>query len=131
MSEENRQRLKEYQKTIVKFYLFFSLREIKWKKILAFYKERIIKNLFPKCKTPVSIDKVDFKKIVLSSKESYGNKDAYKYFIWYVGNVGIILLYIKLPQIYAFVKYFDISNKYINLLVYDNEILKNIHCNME
>ena len=38
MSEENRQRLKEYQKTIVKFYLFFSLREIKWKKILAFYK---------------------------------------------------------------------------------------------
>ena len=131
MSEENRQRLKEYQKTIVKFYLFFSLREIKWKKILAFYKERIIKNLFTKCKTPVSIDKVDFKKIVLSSKESYGNKDAYKYFIWYVGNVGIILLYIKLPQIYAFVKYFDISNKYINLLAYDNEILKNIHCNME
>ena len=68
---------------------------------------------------------------MLSSKESYGNKDAYKYFIWYVGNVGIILLYIKLPQIYAFVKYFDISNKYINLLAYDNEILKNIHCNME
>ena len=40
-------------------------------KVLIFGKEGIIKNLFHKSKRSISIDKVDTKKIVLSSKESY------------------------------------------------------------
>ena len=34
-------------------------------------------------------------------------------------------LYITLPQINAFVKYFERNNKYVNLLVHDKETLKN------
>ena len=51
---------------------------------------------------------------MLSSKEWYGNKDAFKDFIVYISNIGIIPLFIRLPQINAFVKYFDSNNKYMN-----------------
>ena len=77
-------------------------------------------------KTPISIDKVNIKIIVLSNKKSYGNKGAFKYFIGYIhqGNAFPVPLYIKLPQINAFVKYFDNNKKYMNLLVCDKEYLK-------
>ena len=35
-------------------------------------------------------------------------------------------LYIKLPQMNAYAKHFDSNNKYLNLLVLDEELLKNI-----
>ena len=89
---------------------------------MIFYKECIIKNLFHKCKSPISIDKVDIKKIVLSSKESYGNKGVFKYFIGYISNAGIVPLYIKLPQMNA--KYFDSNNKYMKFVVCHKQLLK-------
>ena len=89
---------------------------------MVFVKECVIKNSFHKFKRPVSIDKVDIKKIVLSSKESYGNKGAFKYFMGYIINVVIIPLYIKLPQMNAFAKYFDSDIEYMNLLVHDKGI---------
>ena len=58
----------------------------------------IVKNFFHKCKQPP----------MLSSKELCGNKGVFEYFIEYISSVSIISLYIKLPQMYAFVKYFDI-----------------------
>ena len=64
---------------------------------------------------------------MLSSKESYDNKGGLKYFIGYISNFGIIPLYIKIPQMNAFVKNFDSNNmnsKCMNLLVRDIEILK-------
>ena len=76
------------------FYLF-SLIDIKLEKGLDFGKEIVIENSFHNCKRPSSIDKIDIKKIVLSSKESYGNKGAFKNFIGYISNVGIIPLYKK------------------------------------
>ena len=36
-----------------------------------------------------------------------------------ISNDVIVPLYIKLPQMNAFVKYFDSNNKYMNLLVHD------------
>ena len=45
---------------------------------------------------------------MLSSKELCGNKGVFEYFIEYISRVSIISLYIKLTQMYAFVKYFDI-----------------------
>ena len=79
MWKEDKERLKEYKKVIVKkknqhkyFLAIFSLLDIKMgQKVLIFGKEGIIKNLFHKSKRSISIDKVDTKKIVLSSKESY------------------------------------------------------------
>ena len=49
-----------------------------------------------------------------------------KYFIGYISNSGIIPLYIILPQMNPYVKYFDKNNHGINLLVLDKELLKNI-----
>ena len=63
---------------------------------------------------------------MLSKKDLHGNKRTFKYFIEYVTNSGIIPLYIILPQMNAYVKHFDKSNQYKNLLVHDKEALKNI-----
>ena len=44
----------------------------------------------------INIDEVDIKIIVLSNKESYGNKSSYKYFIGYIYIyicVRVMLLY--------------------------------------
>ena len=75
-------------------------------------------------KKSITTDKVEIEKIVLSKKDSYGNKGAFKYFIGYKSNDGIIPLYIKLPQINAFAKHFDGNNKYMNLLVLDERLLE-------
>ena len=57
--------------------------------------------------------------------KSYG-QDLFKYVIGYrhKGNVFPSPLYIKLPQMNAYTKYFDKNNKYINLLVSDKKILE-------
>ena len=60
---------------------------------------------------------------MLSKKDSYGNKGAFKYFIGYGSNAGIIPLCIRLPQMNGYVKYFKDAN-YMNLLVHDKELLK-------
>ena len=70
------------------------------------------------CEKPIPIDKVEIKLIVLYRKDSYGNKGAFKYFIGYKSNAGIIPLYIKLPKMNAYAKYFK-DSKLVNLLVHD------------
>ena len=86
-------------------------------KVIDFGEEVVIKTSFHKCKTLISITKVDIKKIKLYSKKPYSFKGAFKYFIGYINNIGIIPLYIKGPQMNTFVKCFDSNNKYMNLLV--------------
>ena len=62
---------------------------------LTFDEKFIDKNKFCTQKKTISIDSIDTKKIVLSSKESHGNK----YFIIYDDyNDGIIPLYIRLLE---------------------------------
>ena len=43
-------------------------------KVLVFDKQCINKNAFHKNKRPISIDKVETKRIALSKKDSYGKK---------------------------------------------------------
>ena len=85
MSEENKQRLKEYQKnyckakkiSIKKNFLFY-LHGIKMnKKVLIFDKQCIEKNAFNRNKIPISIDKVETRRIVLSKKDLYGKKGSF------------------------------------------------------
>ena len=85
----------------------------------------IIKSAFHKNKRPININEVDIKEIVLSHKVSY-SKDSFKYFIGYrhKGNAFPSPLCVNLPQMKAYAKHFDKSNKYINLLVNDKDILK-------
>ena len=90
MSKENKEKLKESQKNYRKAknfhrkFLSFSLHCIKWKKVLIFAEDYVIKNNFHLSKKPINIDKVDIKKVMLSNKESYGNKGSCKYFIGYI-----------------------------------------------
>lgn len=74
-------------------------------------------------KNLITINNGEINKMVLSKKDSYRNKDAFKYFIRYISNTGIIPLYIILPQMNAYTKYFDNGNKYMSLLVYDKKLL--------
>ena len=83
-------------------------------------------NLKNRCKGPITINKVDIRKVVLSKNNSYGTKGAFKcLYIGYISNAGIIPLCIILPQMNTYVKYFDKNSKYMNILVHDKKILKN------
>ena len=41
-------------------------------------------------KEPISIDKIETKRIVLSYKELYGNKGVFKYFVGYLDKGGFL-----------------------------------------
>lgn len=85
-------------------------------------KKALIRINFICIKKTINIDGIDPKKIVLSSKDSYGNK----YFIGYDDyNYGIIQLYTWLSTMNVLDKYFK-DRKYANLLVYDKKLLKKI-----
>ena len=92
-------------------------------KVLIFGKEYINKNAFLRYKKPIVINKLEINKIMLSKKDSYCNKGAFKYFIGYICNTGIISLYIILLQMNTYAKYFG-GTKCVNFLVHDKEILK-------
>ena len=94
------------------------------KKVLIFGKKYFNKNVSHRCKEPITTDKVDIRKIVLSKKDSYGNRSAFKYFIGYISNRGIIPLCIILPQMNEYVKCVNKNSKYMNILVHDKEVLK-------
>ena len=93
-----------------------------------FDKEYTDKDAFHKNKRPISTDKVKTKRIVLSEKDSYGKKGSFKYFIGYINKTYAfpVPLCIKLPQINAYVKYFDSNNTCMNLSVHDEELQKNM-----
>ena len=66
--------------------------------------------------------------MILSKSKSYGCKDPYKYDIRYrfKGCNVPSPLCMKLPNINAYAKYFDKNSKYMNFLVNEEKILKNI-----
>ena len=89
-----------------------------------FNDKKVNKSSFYRNKKPFNIYDI-VNKILISKKESYGNKSSFKYFIWYNDNNNIIPLCIKLPQIIGYVTYFD-SNKTVSFNVIDNKLLKSI-----
>ena len=92
-------------------------------RVLIFGDQYINKNAFRKDKKPIRIDKRDIKRIVLSKKDWSGKKYSFKFFLGYITN-HIKLLCINLPQMNGYVKYFDSNNKYMNILVHHEELLK-------
>ena len=92
---------------------------------MIFDKEYVNKNAFHRYKKAITINKGEIQKLVLSKKDSYGNKGAFKYFIGYVTNAGIMPLCIRLPQMNECAKYFDNGSKCMKLLVHDEILIKN------
>ena len=87
--------------------------------------KRINKSNFYRNKKLFSIYDIEFDKILILKKESYGKKSSFKYFLGYNDDDVIRPLCIKLPQMIGCVKHFD-SNKTMSYKVNDNRLLKSI-----
>ena len=67
-------------------------------KNINFNDKNIKRSTFYKNKTINNIEEIDINNILVSKKESYGNKNSFKYFIRYNDNAIIRPLCIMLPQ---------------------------------
>ena len=90
---------------------------------IHFDDEKINKSNFYKNKKLFDLNDIEFNKILVSKKESYGTKNSLKYFIGYNDGDVIRPLCIILSQIIGYVKHFD-SNKAMSFKVSDNKLLK-------
>ena len=59
-------------------------------KVLIFGEE-YSENKFHMHKKSISTGKVDIKRIILSKKDSYGNKGAFKYFLRYIHMLNMLI----------------------------------------
>ena len=82
------------------------------------------KSTFYKNKKINNIEDIDANNILVSKKESYGNKNLLKYFIGYNDNDIIRPLCIRLPQMTGYVRKFD-ENATMSFIVKDKQLLRN------
>ena len=93
-------------------------------KNINFDDKKIKRSTFYKIKRIYSTDDIDVNNILVSKKESYGNKNSFKYFIHYNDNDIIRPLCIRLPQMTGYARKFD-ENATISFIVKNKQILKN------
>ena len=84
--------------------------------------KNIKKSDFYKNEKLLKIEDIDINKIFVSKKESYGTKNAIKYFIGYIDNDEIKSICIRVPQTIGYAKYFD-DNKVMSFKVTDKKLL--------
>ena len=130
MSEEKKQKLKKYRKEYQKNYneakkllktIFCSLHNIEMtKKTLKFNNMNVNKKKFHMSKKAIDLMSVNVNKIVVSDKFNY-NEDCFKYFIGYQKGEIVRLLYIFLPQMNGYIKYFEYGTPNISFLIKDEE----------
>ena len=93
-------------------------------KNINFNDKKIKKSSFYKDKKINNIEKINVNNILVSKKESYGNKNSFKYFIGYNDNDIIRPLCIRLPQMTGYAKKFN-DNATMSFIVKDKQLLKN------
>ena len=76
-------------------------------KNINFNDKKTKKSIFYKNKAIYNIEEIDVNNILVSKKESYGNKNSFKYFIGYNDNDNIRPLCIRLPQMTGYVRKFN------------------------
>ena len=69
--------------------------------------KKIQKSEFYKNKKVFQIDDIDVNKILVSKKEPYGTKNAFRYFIGYNDNDVIRPLCVRLSQMTGYARKFD------------------------
>ena len=87
-------------------------------KNITFNDKKIRKSAFYKNKNINNIEDIDVNNILVSKKESYGNKKLLKYFIGYNDNDIIRPLCIRLPQMTGYGRKFD-ENATMSFIVKD------------
>ena len=90
-------------------------------KTLKFNDIRVNKKEFHKSKQPVEVMSVNIDQIVVSDKFKHSDK-GFKYFIGYREGGIVKPLCIILPQMNAYIKYFENGGKNISFLIKDNEV---------
>ena len=93
-------------------------------KNINFGDKKIKRSTFYKNKKIYSTDDIDVNNILVSKKESYGNKNSFKYFIRYNDNDVIRPLCIRLPQMTGYARKCD-ENATISFIVKNRQLLKN------
>ena len=91
-------------------------------KTLKFDNIRVSKKEFRKSKQQINSSLVNLDQIVVSDKFKHSD-DSFKYFIGYKEYEIIKLLYIILPQMNAYIKYFESSGKNMSFLIKDDDVL--------
>ena len=79
------------------------------------------KKTFHRFKEPIDLLSVDSDKIVVSHKFKHNDK-GFKYFIGYLKGKIIKPLYIILPQMSGYIKYFQNGSKNMSFLIKDDEV---------
>ena len=99
-------------------------------KNINFNDKKIKKSASYKNKTINNIENIDVNNILVSKKESYGNKNSVKYFIGYNDNDIIRPLCIRLPKTTGYARKFD-GNATMSFIVKDKKPLKKIYYYVE
>ena len=134
MSEEEKDKIKEYQRKIhqeliqckkealqnkwVLFLLSIRMSE----KTLKFDNIRVNKKEFHKSKQPIDLDLVNVDQIVVSDKFKHSD-DGFKYFIGYKEGEIVKPLCIILPQMSGYIKYFENGGKNMSFVIKDDDVL--------
>ena len=90
---------------------------------IKFGDKEVDKKEFYLSKQTILLNSVDLSKMVVSSKWKI-NDTKYKYFCGYLNNDVIQPLCVILPQISAYIKYFDDSGKNMSFVTDDKEVYK-------
>ena len=90
---------------------------------INFDDKKIKRSTFYKNKAINNIEDIDVNNILVSTKESYGNKNSFKYFIGYNDNDVIRPLCIRLPQMTGYARKFN-ENATMSFIVKDKKFLK-------
>ena len=90
-------------------------------KEIKFGDKEVNKKEFNSSKQAILLDSVDLSKIVVSNKYEI-NDQTYKYFCGYLNNDVIQPLYVILPQMSGYIKYFDDDGKNMSSVTDDKEV---------
>ena len=82
--------------------------------------KKLIKKFYSS-KEAIFLDSIDLNKIVVSNKWKINDK-IYKYFCGYLNNDVIQPLYVILPQMSGYIKYFDNGGKNMSFVTDDKEV---------
>ena len=91
-------------------------------KALKFDNITVNKKKFHKSKQPLNLDLVNINQIVISDKFKHSD-DGFKYFIGCKEDEIIEPLCIILPQMNAYIKYFEDGGKNMSFIVKDDDVL--------
>ena len=133
LSEEEKNKIKEYQKKRYKELIQYKKEALKNKlinlsvcniimseKALKFNNIKVNKKEFHKSKQAIDLDSVDTDKMAVSDK--FKHNEGFKYIIGYQEDEIVKPLCIILPQTNGYIKYFDNGGKNTSFLVKNSEV---------